>query len=237
MPYRRLPNTDSSRLRAMKFALKKSKNTPPFELSFSVSLYQKLRVFYPEFKQLVQMQKETYERQVKQSKLHQDNFKKAHIYISHFIQVLDFAIIRGELPVDTRSIFKLDVSEIKLPKLDTDEDIITWGENLIKGEAKRSMSGLAPITNPNIARVKVHFEDYLKVYKNYMYLQDAHNRVNDKLVILRKEADDIIVNIWNEIEEHYSHLPVNERRVVSEEYGLVYVYRKNEKIDFKNINF
>jgi len=236
MPYRRLPNTDSARLKAMEIALKKSDNIPPFELVFSVATYQKLRFFYPEFKQVVEQYKETLERQVKQSKKHKDKFKKARTYISHFIQVLDFSIVRGELPIDTREVFKLDTDNIKLPQLNTDDDVIEWGNNIIKGEEERLMNGLTPIANPNIARVKVHFEDYLRIHKNQMYLQDAHNNVHDKLLILRKTADDIILALWDEIENHYSYLPSDEKRDIAKKLGVVYVNRKNEKIDFNNLN-
>jgi hypothetical protein len=35
MPYRRLPNTDSARLRAMKIALEKGKELPPYKMAYS----------------------------------------------------------------------------------------------------------------------------------------------------------------------------------------------------------
>jgi hypothetical protein len=49
---------------------------------------------------------------------------------------------------------------------------------------------------------------------------------------MRKEADDIILQIWNEVEEKHDILPEDIRKKESEEYGLVYFYRKNE---LKNI--
>ncbi len=43
MPYRRLPNTDSARIRAMKAALSKGKNMHPFNLAYSQALLVKLK--------------------------------------------------------------------------------------------------------------------------------------------------------------------------------------------------
>ncbi len=50
----------------------------------------------------------------------------------------------------------------------------------------------------------------------------------EKNTSLRKEADEIILQIWNEVEKTHNSLPEDERKVKNEEYGLVYFYRKNE---------
>lgn len=39
MPYRRLPNTDAARLKALRNALTKGEEIPPFKLAFPQSLY------------------------------------------------------------------------------------------------------------------------------------------------------------------------------------------------------
>ena len=49
MPYRRLPNTDAARIRAMKEALKLGKELPPFKLAYSGGTYVRLQAFLPSF--------------------------------------------------------------------------------------------------------------------------------------------------------------------------------------------
>jgi hypothetical protein len=235
MPYRRLPNTDSSRLRAMQKALQMSEGVSPLELTFSPSTYQELNFFYPEFNQAVLFQKETLERQIKKSKTHQEKQRKVKLYISHFIQVLNFAIIRGELKPEIRECFNLQEYDKKLPLLNTEKDIIEWGERMINGEQQRLMNGGTPITNPTIARVKVHYEDYLRTYKNQQYLQEAHNNAQQKIFKLRQKADAVILKLWNEIENNFSDLPPEEKRANAEKYGVVYFYRKQEKLNFSNL--
>lgn len=235
MPYRRLPNTDTARLRAMKTALDKTSGLPPFKLPFEISTHQELKNFLPEFRQAIQYQKDTLDRQAEKSKLHAERFKKARIYISHFIQVLNFAIIRGELKSDIRKLFGFEENDKKLPQLNTEKDIIDWGNRLIEGEQKRVMQGQAPITNPTIARVKVHFEDFLRIHKSQKHLQETHQKATQKMAQLREKADELILNLWNEVEEHFSDMPHEERREKSANYGVVYVFRKNEKLSFKNL--
>lgn len=235
MPYRRLPNTDSARIRAMQNALHMAEKIPPYQLAYSVSTFQALKYFFPEFKQAVSIQKETLDRQSEKSKTHNESLKKARLYISHFIQVVNFAIIRGELKTGTRDYYLLAEYDKKLPNLNTEQEIIKWGERLIEGEQKRLEVGYTPITNPTIARVKVHFEDFLRIHKNQKYLQDAHNKALKKVADLREKADHLILNLWNEIEETYVNLSSEEKREKASEYGLIYVFRKHEKLSFTNL--
>jgi len=235
MPYRRLPNTDSSRLRAMQKALQMSEGISPLDLTFSPSTYQELKFFYPEYNQAVLYQKETLERQIKKSKNHQEKLKKVKLYVSHFIQVLNFAILRGELKPEIREYFDLQEYDKKLPLLNSEKDVIEWGKKLIEGEQQRLMNGGTPITNPTIARVKVHYEDYLRTYKNQQYLQEAHNNAQQKMLDLRQKADAVILKLWNEIEDYFSDLSPDEKRANAEKYGVVYVYRKQEKLSFSNL--
>ncbi len=235
MPYRRLPNTDSARLRAMQKALEIAEKIPPYQLAYTISTYQELKYFYPEFKQTIDIQKEALERQADKSKIHGEYLKKARLFISHFIQVLNFAIIRGELKPETRMLFNLEEYEKKLPRLNTENDIIKWGERLILGEQKRLSTGQSPVTNPTIARVKVHYEDFIRIHKNQKYLQESHNKSIKKIVELRDKADRIILNLWNEIENTYNELDTEEKRGKSANYGIIYVFRKREKLSFSNL--
>jgi hypothetical protein len=235
MPYRRLPNTDSARVRAMQRALQKSEGILPFNLPFSAATLQELRYFLPEFKQALILQKDVFERQTQKNKQHQESYRKARLYISHFIQVLNFAIMRGELKPETRKIFQLDEDENKLPQLNTEKDVIDWGKKLIEGEQQRMAQGLTPISNPTIARVKVHYEDFAHLNILQKGLQESNSRALNKISELREKADRIILNLWNEIEDHFAENPPEIKRKQSSDYGVVYVFRKHEKLDFANL--
>ena len=127
-----------------------------------------------------------------------------------------------------RSFYGIEEDNSKLPLLNTESDIIDWGKSLIDGETKRRMNGYSPVTNPTIAVVRVHYDNFMEAYKFQKMLQKNHTRALNNLADLRDEADDIILNVWNEVEETYSKLPEDLKREKAQEYGLVYVYRKNE---------
>jgi hypothetical protein len=150
------------------------------------------------------------------------------LYLSHFIQVLNMTISRGELPEDVRVIYGMDVDEKKIPNLIADKDLLDWGKKIIQGETQRISKGQQPITNPTIAVVKVRYENFAEAYNHQRILQQNTQRMQNELDDLRKKADAIILDIWNEVEDTFKNLPDHERREKAQVYGLVYVYRKNE---------
>src|SRR5674476_120493 len=95
MPYRRLPNTDSARLRALKKALDISKNIPPFRLAFSMKTLVKLQGILPVFENAISHQRQTLINQAEKVKTNQEAARKARIYITHFLRVMNMAIARG----------------------------------------------------------------------------------------------------------------------------------------------
>ena len=228
MPYRRLPNTDAARLRALKIAFEKGKELPPFKLAFSQITLQKVQSFLPQFEKAMQESRQAYNKQVEKSKDYAAVVKKARIYISHFIQVINMAIIRGDLPSNERKYYGLQDYSGKLPLFNTEADLIKWGEKLIHGETIRSMEARAPITNPTIAVVKVRYEKFLEAYKFQKMLQKNYHRTQERLEELRQLANSIIVDIWNEVEESFNNESDEKRREWAKQYGLIYVFRKNE---------
>jgi len=228
MPYRRLPNTDRARHKALVKAYQMGKELPPFKLAFSQSTYQQVVSFLPSFEKKMLCQKSAIARQIERSKEHFGLMKKAKLYISHFIQVVNMAIQRGELSPSILDYYQLKDYRRKLPALNTDEDLIRWGKCIIDGESNRVKKGLSPITNPTIAVVKVRFEKFHESYYSQKHLRQSNCRTLKELSEARPEADEIIVSIWNEVEETFKDLPDNLRRERAIEYGLAYVYRKSE---------
>jgi hypothetical protein len=57
----------------------------------------------------------------------------------------------------------------------------------------------------------------------------------ESLAKIRTTADDIILQVWNEVEEHYSELNDDDRRESASKYGIHYVFRKNEVQNFRSL--
>lgn len=229
MPYRRLPNTDAARIRAMNSALDKGKELPPFDLAYKPDKYVRLQSLLPSFMHNYQLQKQAYNKQVESNKDYQELIKKAKTYISHFLRVAIMAVNRKDLREDTPDFFGLARNgSAVLPTLTTEQEVIYWGNKIIEGEAARMRQGRTPVTNPTIAVVKVHFEKFLDAYHFQKTLKKRTGDCTYKVNELRKEVDRLIVDIWNEVEDTYSGLDEEEKRAKAEKYGLVYVFRKNE---------
>lgn len=228
MPYRRLPNTDNARHKALLKAYQMGKENPPFKLAFSQSTFQKVVSFLPGFEKKILQQKSTLTYQIERNKEYHCLMKKAKLYISHFVQVVNMAIQRGELSPSILDYYQLKGYAKKLPSLNSEEDVIKWGKNIIDGESERVKKGMSPVTNPTTAVVKVRFEKFHEAYRNQKNLQQANGRALKELAESRPAADEIIVNIWNEVEDSFKDLPDDLRRERAAEYGLVYVFRKSE---------
>jgi len=229
MPYRRLPNTDQARLRALKAALEKGRQNYPYDLAYPQQLYLDIQSVLPQFEQVVAQYQFSKDRQAKYGRLLADQFKEARIYVSHFVQVLNFCIIRKEIKPEVRKMFGLDVNDKSVPDLSTEQLLLHWGKKVVEGEERRMMSGGTRIYNPSIALVKVKFEKFVEYFNNHKNLLQTTQKMHDKVVDMRDRIDHLIVKIWNGVEESFSDLPDDQRRSECAHYGVVYMYRKDEK--------
>ena len=166
MPYRRLPNTDAARIRALKAALRKGEKLNDINtLAYSFPLKQKIDVFLTKFEIAITNSKAAREKQIENSQKFSELTKKARLYISHFIQVLNFTIARGELKPQARAFYDLDEEDSKVPSLLTEQELLTWGEKVINGEQERiNNRGGNPIYSPAIALVRVNYENFKQGY-------------------------------------------------------------------------
>jgi len=228
MPYRRLPNTDAARIRALKTALEKGKELPPHKMAYSAKTIVRLQKFLPLFEHSIQLQRQSIASQNKKSKDYCETAKKARIYLTHFIRVMNMAIYRGDLPSETRAYYGLATNESTVPSLNTENELISWGRRIIEGEEFRIRKGGGPITNPTIAVVKVRFENFIESNNYHKTLAKKTMDYAERTCDMRREADSIILDIWNEVESTFAFLPEDVRKKECEEYGLVYFYRKNE---------
>ena len=214
----------------MKIALEKGKELPPHKMAYSAKIVVHLQKFLPLFEHSIQLQKQAIASQIKKSKDYSEVVKKARIYLTHFIRVMNMAVFRGDLPAETRAYYGLATNESTVPSLSTENELISWGRRIIEGEEFRIRRGASAITNPTIAVVKVRFEKFLETNNNHKALAKKTLDYSERTGDMRKEADELILQIWNEVEAAHSSLPDDVKKKESEDYGLVYFYRKNELI-------
>lgn len=235
MPYRRLPNTDLARIRALRSAQDMGEILTSVELGFSFNLLRKLHDFLPHFELAIRNHHHAIAEQSLKSKEYNERQRKVRLYVSHFIQVLNFAIARGELKPEVREFYGLKIHMQNIPSLVKDLKVIEWGEKLIGGERERVENGGNPIYSPSIALVRVNCDKFKDVYNHQKILQSNTQRFSEQVAQRRYEADQLILNIWNEVESHFKDLPEEKRREICGRYGLVYVWRKSELDKLKEL--
>ncbi len=224
MPYRRLPNTDSSRLKSLKSAYGKGKDLPPFKLAFSAGSYRRMQAVLPQFENAISEHKNSLNLQAEKNKEYQKRLKKVRLYISHFVQVVNMAIVRGDLNAETRNYFGLEEDERKVPSLSSEEDVLKWGEQLIEGEKKRRNKGINPDHQSNHRGIEGSFRQIYGISQLPEEPENRSQRAQDQLNDKRSQVDGVIQQIWNEVEHTYNDLPEEMRREKASEYGLVYVF-------------
>lgn len=230
MPYRRLPNTDISRIKALKIAIEKASSVDFREIAISMRLFSEAKSIVVKFEELNYNYQEKFDTQVKSNIIFQSKVKNARMYISHFIQVLYLSIIRSEIKKEQLEYYGLDKLNLVLPELNSNDQILEWGEKVIQGEKKRIQIGGVPIYNPTIAKVNVMYSLFKEGYQIQKIHQRATNRISEDIADMRAVVDRIILNIWDEVERYNTKYMNDEKIERNKEYGIIYYYRSGEKI-------
>lgn len=229
MPYRRLPKTDQARIKALKAVLDRDDAFCSATRVVEWKTLTDLKNVYDKFMGAYLYYKGCKNNQVRHSGDGDPLRARAYMFVSHFIQVLNLAIIRGEIRESYKPLYGLIEGDFSLPEIVTNEQLIQWGEQIINGERERLKKGGVPVTNPSIAKVAVHFDIYKKAYLRQKRLQELTGKGLVDVAAIRKEVDDVILSIWNQVETAYASLPVAERYAKCKAYGVVYYYRRHEK--------
>lgn len=228
MPYRRLPNTDQARLKALQRAVQSASEADFTEQVISYRTLSEAQKFLMQFENVVSQYHANFSSKVSANKQYRHMVQNARMYISHFIQVLNLAVVRGEIKKEQKELYKLDPEAHIVPDLSSEEDLLVWGQNIIDGETERTRMGGFPIYNPAINKVKVYYD----IFKEHQVNQKLHvkstSRVYENLEDLRKEADRIILDIWNQVEAYFKDLLPYARLRKCQSYGVIYYYRNGE---------
>ena len=117
MPYRRLPNTDQSRLTALQTAIQRASEADFTEQVISWQNISEAQKFLLQFENKVSLYHENFNTRVSANKQYRRMVQNARMYISHFIQVLNMTVIRGEIKKELKELYGLDPDSHILPDL------------------------------------------------------------------------------------------------------------------------
>ena len=228
MPYRRLPTTDKARIRALNAALKSAEKGDIENLAFSKATLLQLKQVKATFESTLYVYKTDVKKQSEKNREYKTLMEKASLYVSHFIQVLYMAIEREEIREDALDFYELDSLNGKIPSLNSEEEILKWGEKIIEGEQKRIQKRGNPIYSPSIALVKVSFEKFKESAITMQNIRRITARYFAQMKATRISTNRFICNMWNEIEESIKDDNPKQKMQIAQDYGIVYILRRNE---------
>lgn len=231
MPYRSLPSTDTALLNALTTAKNKAENTPAGQLAFKQETLAKLNELEPLFKKEIAERGAALSNQTQstaEKMTAQDNLR---MYISHFIQVFNFGVERGKYKATDRPFYQLDMSQTELPYLGNEPEVERWAQNIIKGETDRKGAGGEGMINPSAAEVEAAYLLFLEKNTGQSVLKDVYDKEQEDVERMRGEVQELIRDIWDEVEFEYRKESAPSMRRKAREYGVYYATRPGETVE------
>jgi hypothetical protein len=158
MPSRKLPISDETRLRALNAGKTKNDSIPLPGQFLTANTKTRLNAIQPLFQAAMQGRSNALAAQGNSTAGVGTAFENGRNYISHFIQVFNFGVVRNVYPAAHRAFYNLDIGNDRLPQLKTEPDITTWGMRISDGDAARIAAGeklqrlSRPSTPPTLRR-------------------------------------------------------------------------------------
>lgn len=229
MPYRRLPKTDLGRIKALQKIVSMEGHKENGQLVLSYQTIRDTQQLLSRFRNAHRQYQQYYDQSLVIGKEVKKGATMARLYVSHFIQVLNMCIQRGELPGDIKVGYGLDPATSTKPSLTADKDLAYWGQKIIEGEENRVRQGGLPIYNPNIGKVKVYYSIFAEQYYSGLTYKQNAEKHRSELSDLRPLVDDLLEDVWNHVEAFFSSLPLTLRMAKYEQFGLTYYLHAKEK--------
>ncbi len=201
----------------------------PAEMPLSSGTLTKLSTNGPAAKQQYIDMDEALQKQGFATTESQNSRKVCAMFISHFLQVFFLGIERGKYNKSELSYFKIDQNSRVLPPLGKKDEVLSWGEVIIEGDAKRIANGYAPMANPTAAEVQTS----LNAYKSKLALQttakDKYDKEQEEMKAIYDVALEAIIAAWDELEFFYRNETPASKRRNCREWGVVYATHPGEE--------
>ena len=231
MPVKKLPETDQNRIEILRTIVDQEELGMDENSILTIIELHDLRNFLLVLEGTDFCFKQALDDENRAGKSSQELFERAQLYISHFIQVLHLMVIRGEIKEENLSLYELDENSLILPDLSSEEAVLAWGDRIIKGETERIYRGGASIYNPNIAKVKVHYDLFKDALQSLKIYRQNTIRNTEGLLEMREKADQLIWDIWTRVENKYWDLLHAEREQKYNDYKISYYHQKGLQLN------
>lgn len=232
---KKLPETNEEKLSIFQAILEQEEINEESDKVLSIIEFHELRLFTETFEAIASAFNQAVIDMENTKAQYNDLFKNAQLYVSHFIQVLFLTVIRNEIKAENLALYGLEENGLVLPDLSTEEAVLQWGENLMRGETERTYRGGIPLYNPAIAKVKVHYELFKDIIYSLTIYEKNLLRMQNNMEDIRNKADELIVDIWDKVEKRYSKCSSYEQSLKFRDYKIQFLYKKGEQLNVFDI--
>jgi len=222
---RRLPKTKITRLSALNTAVQKMDSLGGNMMQLSPNTIVRLETIQNLYS--AAMQAVNAQRALLASKVAAKNEAKqmARTMITRFIRSFNNGVAIGSFDAGHRAFFGLKTGKEKLPYLGSQQAIIDVGRAIIDGDANRTdltKGNGAPMILPTIAQVTAAYDDFITRFNETSLLKEALDAAQEAVNALNKEADGVILKVWDEIETFYNEEKTASKRFNARQWGVVY---------------
>lgn len=229
--HRKLPRTFAGRFYTLRTAKRKIAKTPDKLWAVSSNTATRLLKLYSLFKAEYTERAAAFSIQGKAS-IEEDKVQEIlEMTVSHFVQVFNFGVYRGIYHPSERKFFQLEIEDSHVPSINTEDSLLLWAENIIDGETPRLEAGGLPMTNPSVKEIMFARDNFLKVSDMQIEAKANFIREQEDVVKMFPEIDELIRDIWDEVEFYYRKEKPAHKRRQAREYGVVYESSIGEHVE------
>ncbi len=229
MPFRQLPATDATRSQALVSGLKKSSAVTGTARLISADTAARLVSFVPTWEKEVIERADALGKQTSVTTALNLTGEKLRTTVSHFIQVYQFGVARGVFSPSGRAVYDLSVNEETVPALAAEADLLLWADRIIKGDPRRVTNFTEPaMAMPSAGEVGTALTAYNTELTLQTAAKDSLESEQSDVNQLRPEADQLIRDVWDEVEFALRQLETSTLRRRAREWGVFYALRPGE---------
>jgi hypothetical protein len=229
MPFRQLPASDPTRTQALQGALKKWNSTTGAARLISAATGAALETLQPKWEKEVAERADAFGQQSASTLALSAAADKLRLLVSHFIQVYQMGIARGDFAAAGRAVYELSVNEETVPNLDAEAALLLWADRIVKGDPRRvAQFSEAPMTIPAASAVAAALQAYNVKLTAQTDAKDQLEAEQADVIALRSDADKLIRDVWDEVEFALRQLEAPTLRRRAREWGVVYAQRPGE---------
>ncbi len=222
MPTRRIPRTDDERSAAMSVCAAKAQNTPLADRLITPAQDNTLNGTLSPWRARRDAIGPALQAQTAATESANTTYTTLVRVISHYIQVINFAIERGVLPASTRSYYQLPVTHAEVPVINTCAQALLWAGHLASGETARVADGGPAMAWPAIAEVNIAATACADAENTQSGAKSGYDIAQEDVAEMRPQVDVLIKDLWDTIEYNLrADAPPSLRRK-AREWGVVY---------------